>query len=70
LHKDLLSVQIKQSIEQEGVEGLDEILQNQAEVFMEDYNSGDYQDSEEEGLASAVATKVKDLNLITGQPNP
>lgn len=69
LHKALLSIQIRQTHKGKGVDGLEKILTEQEDDFLEDYHEGRYTGSMQEDLATTIAHKIEGRNTLQGQPN-
>lgn len=59
LHKALLSLQIRQVLEKTGMDGIEEMLAEHEEDFLEDYHEGRYDGSTQEEMATAIAQKIE-----------
>ena len=67
LHKALLSIQIRQILENHGIAGLEEVLNEQEKDFLEDYHDGRYKGSMQEELALTIAKNIESRDSLKGQ---
>ncbi len=69
LHRAMISIQVQSAMSEGNTEGLNKLLKQSQEMFLESHDKGHYLEKEFQDLADSTAAKIRNHDESLGQPS-